>query len=134
VNSLQKALMEQMDNALMGTVELVQELEPAYQNPVLLVKVGRPGIVWTPFFAMSQVSIHAGYTSNGDATFLEVNLDSMEDARTTVANENSSTLNLYAKYQVYDLSFGLISRLGYRQFLADYLAKELVTALKDLYD
>ena len=40
---------------------------------------------------------------------------------------------MYAEYKVNDLSWGLISRLGYRQILADYLAKQIVAALKDLY-
>jgi hypothetical protein len=130
VSALQKALAEKMDNAGMGEIELVQELEPAYQNPVLVVKVGRPGPIWTPFFAMSQFSIHAGYASNGDATFMEV----AEETQTTMGNPDHSILNMYAEYEINDSSWGLISRLGYHQFLADYLAQEIVAALKDLYN
>jgi hypothetical protein len=133
VKALQKALPEKMDKAGMGEIELVQEHEPAYQNPVLVVKVGRSGLIWTPFFAMSQFSIHAGYASNGDSTFVGVNLASMEETRTTLGNPEHSVLNMYAEYEVNDRSLGLISRLGYHQFLADYLAQEIVSALKELY-
>ena len=133
VSALKKALTEKMDKAGIGELELEQELEPAYPNPVLVVKVGRPSLIWTPFFAMSQFSIHAGYASNGDATFIEVNLASMEETRTTIASKNPLTLNMYAEYEVNDRSLGLISRLGYHRFLADYLAREIVAALKDLY-
>ena len=129
VSALKKALTEKMDKARMGEIELVQELEPAYQNPVLVVKVGRPSLIWTPFFAMSQFSIHAGYASNGDSTYVDV----VEKTHTTIGNPDHSILNMYAEYEVNDRSWGLISRLGYDQYLADYLAQEIVAALKDLY-
>lgn len=128
VSSLQRALAEKMDNAGMGAIELVQELEPVYQNPVLVIKVGRPGPIWTPFFAMSEFSVHAGYASNGDATFMEA----VEATHTSVGKKDVA--NMYAEYEVSDRSLGLISRPGYHQYLADYLAQEIVAALKDLYN
>ena len=127
VRALQKALTEQMDKAGMGEIELVQELELVHQNPVLVVKVGRPGPIWTPFFAMSEFSTHAGYASNGDPAFMEV----IEKTRTSIAKKDVATM--YAELDVNDRSLGLISRLGYHQYLADYLAREIVAALKELY-
>lgn len=127
VRALQKALTEQMDKAGMGEIELVQELEPVYQNPVLVVKVGKPNPIWTPFFAMSQFSIHAGYASDGDSTFME----GVEETHTSIAKKDVA--NMYAEYKVNDRSWGLISRPGYYQFLADYFAQEIVTVMKDLY-
>jgi hypothetical protein len=127
VNALQKALTEKMDEAGLGEIELVQELEPVYQNPVLIVKVGRPGPTWTPCFAMSKVPIHAGYTSDGDSTFMEV----IEKTHTSGGKKDVAFL--YAEYEVNDRSLGLISRPGYHQYLADYFAEEIVAALKDLY-
>jgi hypothetical protein len=128
VSPLQKALMERMNNAGMGEIELVQELEPVYPNPVLLVKVGKPGPIWTPFFAMSRFSVHAGYASDGDPTFMEA----AEKTHTSVGKKDVA--NMYAEIDVSDYSLGLISRPGYHQFLAEYLAQEIVTALKDLYN
>lgn len=125
VSALQKTLLEKMDEAGMGEIELMQELEPAYQKPVLLVKVGKPGPLWTPFFATSKFSIHAGYASNGDTAFMK----SIEETRTSVAGPDPSVFNLYAGYEVIDRSLGLISRPGYHQYLADYLADEIVVAL-----
>ncbi|HZD57585.1 MAG TPA: hypothetical protein VE136_12710 [Anaerolineales bacterium] len=130
VSPLQKALTEQMDKAGMGEVELVGELKPTYPNPVLVVKVGRPSLIWTPFFGMSQFSIHAGYASNGDSTFMEI----VEETQTSIGNPDPSVVNLYAEYEVNDRSVGLISRLSYHQYLADYLAQEIVNALKNLYN
>ncbi len=125
--ALQKTLTEQMGRAGLGEIDLVQELKPVYQNPVLIVKVGKPDPTWTPFFATSQFSVHAGYASDGDSTFME----SAEETHTSVGKKDVS--NMYAEYEVYDRSFGLISRPGYHQFLADYLAQEIVAVLKDLY-
>lgn len=130
ISALQKALTEKMDEAGMRETELVLEPELAYQDPVLVVKVGRPDPIWTPFFAMSQFSVHAGYASDGDTTFME----GIEETQTSIGNQDHSILNMYAEYEVNDRSVGLISRLGYHQFLADYLAQEIVTALVDLYN
>ena len=127
VHALQKALTEQMGKAGMGEIDLVLGLETVYQNPVLVVKVGKPGPIWTPFFAMSQFSIHAAYGSDGDSTFME----GVEKTHTSIAKKDVS--NMYAEYEVNDRSWGLISRPGYHQFLADYLAQEIVAVLKELY-
>jgi len=127
VRALQKALTEQMGKAGIGESDLVKKLEPVYQNPVLVVKVGKPSPIWTPFFAMSQISVHAGYASNGDSTFME----GVEKTHTSVGKKDVA--NMYAEFEVNDRSFGLVSRPGYHQFLADYLAQEIVTVLKDLY-
>jgi len=127
VRALEQALMEQMEKAGIGEIDLVQELEPVYQNPVLVVKLGKPDPTWTPFIAISQFSIHAGYASDGDSTFIE----SVEQTHTSVGKKDVA--NMYAEYDINDRTWGLISRLGYHRFLADYLAQEIVTVLKDLY-
>lgn len=128
VHALPKALTEKMDSAGMAEIDLVQELETTFQSPVLVVKVGEPGPIWTPLFAMSQFSVHAGYASDGDSTFMEVT----EKTHTSVAKEDVA--NLYAEFEVSDRSLGLISRPGYHQYLADYLAQKIVTLLLDLYN
>jgi len=51
-----------------------------------------------------------------------------------IRNPDPSVVNLYTDYEVSDRSFGLISRLGYHQYLADYLAQEIIQALKKLYN
>jgi hypothetical protein len=48
-------------------------------------------------------------------------------------NRDGAALNMWGEYQVSDRSWGLISRPGYYQALADYLAREIVTTVKDLY-
>lgn len=130
VRALQKALTEKMNNFGMGQMELEQELEPKYPNPVLVVKVGQPSPVWTPFFGVSQFSIQAGYATNGDTTFM----DGLDKTGPYIRNSHPSVVNLYTEYEVSDRSFGLISRPGYDGYLADFLAQEIVQALKNLYN
>ena len=130
VRALQKALTEKMNNVGMGQMELEQELEPKYPNPILVVKVGQPSPIWTPFFATSQFSIQAGYATNGDTTFM----DALDKTQPYIRNSDPSAVNLYTEYEVSDRSFGLISRPGYDGYLADYLAQEIVQALKNLYN
>lgn len=130
VRALQKALTKEINNVGMGQLELEQELESKYPNPVLVVKVNSPSPIWTPFFAMSQFSIQAGYATNGDTTFM----DGLDKTRPYIRNSDPSVVNLYTEYKVNDRSFGLISRPGYHQYLADYLAQQIVQALKNLYN
>lgn len=124
--ALQKALAAEMNDARLANIELVQGIAPKYQGPVLVVKVGSADLFLTPFFASSQLTIQAGYSSNGDTTVIE-------GTPVTISSEDGMTLNMYGEYRVSDRSWGLISRPGYYQILADYLAREIVTTLKDLY-
>jgi hypothetical protein len=130
VRALQKALIGQMDKVGMGQIELEQELKPEYPNPVLVVKLAPPGPIWTPFFARSHFSIQAGYATNGDTTFM----DGLDKTQPYIRSSDPSVVNLYSEYEVSDRSLGLISRPGYHRFLADYLAQEIVQALKNLYN
>ena len=125
-STLQAALERELRNAGIGEIELAQGLEPVYPNPVLILKVGQPALNWTPFFAYSQFTIQTGYTSTGDTLF-------MSDAPVTMDNKNGPALAMHGEYKVNDRSWGLISRPGYHQILADYLAQQIVTALKELY-
>lgn len=130
VSAVQKALMEKMDNAGMGKVELAHGLEPRYPNPVLIVKLGKPSLIWTPFLAMSQFSIQAGYATNGDTTFM----DFLDETQIYLSNPDPSVVNMFTEFEGSDRSFGLISRPGYHRYLADYLTQEIVNALKNLYN
>ncbi|HEX5941931.1 MAG TPA: hypothetical protein VFY66_06605 [Anaerolineales bacterium] len=126
VSALRKALPEEMHRAGLENIEVVPSLEPAYQNPALVIQVEKPKVLWTPFFAISGFSVQAGYASSGDTTF-------MGETPVTMDNKNGPSLNMYAEFKVTDRSWGLISRLGYHQLLADYLARHIAAALKDIY-
>ncbi|HKG53982.1 MAG TPA: hypothetical protein VKB04_06950 [Anaerolineales bacterium] len=130
IGALQKALTEQIDTAGMGQIEVEQELESKYPNPVLVVNVDRPNTIWMPFFAMSQFSIHAGYATNGETAFMK----DLDTTKPYIRNPDPSVVNLYTEYEVNDRSSGLISRPAYHRYLADYLAQEIVQALKNLYN
>jgi hypothetical protein len=124
--ALQKALTLEIKKAGLGDVELVEATVPKYQGPVLIVKAGKPGSLWMPFFVTSRVTVEAGYSSSGDTTLL---------GKTPVYMDNTDgpAIMMYGEYKVNDRSWGLISRLGYYHLLADYLAQQIVAALKDLY-
>jgi hypothetical protein len=122
VSALQRALILKMRQAGIGNVELAQDFKPVYQNPVLLVTAGDQGVIWTPFFATSQFSIRAGYASNGDTT-----------SPLVYDNRNGPALNMSAEFEVNDRSWGILSRPGYYQILAESLAQTIVEATKNLY-
>jgi hypothetical protein len=124
--ALQKALTLETKKAGLGDIERVEAIVPKYQGPVLVVKAGRPGSLWMPFFVTSRVTVQVGYSSSGDTTLL---------GRTPVYMDNTDgpAIMMYGEYQVSDRSWGVISRLGYYHLLADYLAQQIVATLKDLY-
>jgi hypothetical protein len=128
--ALQNALAEKWDRARMGQLELAEERSSTYPNPVLLIKVGKPEIVWTPFFATCRFSIHAGYATDGDPSFME----SLDVTQIHIPSSDPSVVNLYNEYEGVDRSFGLISRPGYEQYLADYFAQQIIEAIKGLYN
>jgi len=126
IAALEKSLVIEMNKSGIGDIELLQQIAPRFQSPVLVIKVDRSRLFWTPFFATSRFNIQAGYSSIGDTTF-------MEKTPVTIDNQNGPVLNMYGEYKVSDRSWGLMSRLGYHQLLADYLAQQIVITLKDLY-
>ena len=126
IGALPNALAAEMNKAGMEDIELMQGIEPDFQSPALVVKVGNPDLLWTPFFATSQFTIQVGYSSSGESSL-------MGETLVTIDNKDGSVLNMYGEYEVSDRSWGLISRLGYHQALAEYLAREIVSTLKDLY-
>ena len=79
---------------------------------------------------MSHFSIQTEYATNADPTFMEI----LDKTQPHIRNPDPSVVNLYVEYEVSDRSFGLISRLGYHQYLADYLAQEIIPAMKNLYN
>ncbi|HSJ89163.1 MAG TPA: hypothetical protein VK909_18270 [Anaerolineales bacterium] len=126
VIALQKALAVEIKKAGIGDIELVEAFVSKYQGPVLVVKVGKPGSLWMPFFVTSRLTVQAGYSSSGDNTLLG-------ETPVTVDNSAGPVITMYGEYKVTDRSWGLISRPGYYHMLADDLAQQIVASLKDLY-
>ncbi len=115
VAALQKALAVELNKAGLGQIERVEAIVPKYQGPVLVVNVGRPGLLWMPFFVTSRIDVQAGYSSSGDTTLL---------VKTPVSVDNSAgpAIVMYGEYKVSDRSVGLVTRPGYYHMLADTLA------------
>jgi hypothetical protein len=123
---LQESLVMAMKHAGIPGLQLVQSIEQKYPSPVLVIRVGSPDLLWTPFFATSQFTIQLGYSSSGYTAFIE-------EAPSTIDNKAGPALNMYGEFRIADRSWGLISRPGYYHFLADHLASQIVSTLKDLY-
>lgn len=123
---LRGALEVEMKRTALVEIEAVKEPAHTFPNPVMVIKVSKPVIIWTPFLATSQFSVQTSYASTGDTIFIG-------DPPLTLDNKNGPALTMSAEYKIQDRSWGLISRPGYHQLLADYLAKNIIATLKDLY-
>ena len=126
VTALQKALTVEINKIGIGDVELVEAVASKYQGPVMIVNVGRPGLLWMPFRVTSRLNIRAGYSSSGDNILLGESPVTVDDAAGPV-------ITMYGEYKVNDSSWGLISRPGYYRLLANYLAQQIVATLRELY-
>jgi hypothetical protein len=126
VNALQKSISAQMRKAGLGNVRIEIGQTAVGSTPVLMVKVAKPKLIWTPFFGTSQFTVKVGYASNGDLSFLK-------KTPVTYNNQNGSVLNMSAEYQVEDQTWGMISYPGYYQILSDWLARTIVDATISLY-
>jgi hypothetical protein len=126
VIALQKALTVEIKQAGLGDIERMEAIVPKYLGPILLVKVGRPGSLWMPFFVTSRVTVQTGYSSSGDTTLLG-------EEPASIDNRNGPAMMMYGEYKINDRSWGVISRPGYYHMLADYLAQQIVGTLKELY-
>lgn len=126
IRALQKTLAVELNSAGIGEIELVQGIKSKYPSPVLVVKVREPRVLWTPIFATSRFTLQAGYSSSGETML-------MGETPVTVDNRDGPALNMYGEYTVSDRSWGLISRPGYHQLLAEYMARQIVATLKELY-
>jgi hypothetical protein len=130
--ALRKAAPAALREAGLGEAELAQAVEGDYPNPALVIQTGHwrqsasLGVLWTPFYASSEFTIQAGYASNGDAGF-------MDGTSTVVIGEDGPVLNMSAEYRVSDRSWGILSRPGYYDLLAEYTAKQVVESVKNLY-
>ena len=61
-------------------------------------------------------------------------MDGLDKTQPYIRSSDPSAVNLYTEYKGNDRSFGLISRPGYNGYLAEYLAREIIQTLKNLYN
>lgn len=125
-DALRDTLTAELSHAGLGDIKVSPTVDPALTTPVLVVDVGNPKIIWTPFYATSRLTVRAGYSSFGDASFLE-------SGTTFTSNVNGPAMTMTAEYNVNDTSMGLISRPAYDYILANWLTRQLVTVLTKAY-
>lgn len=123
---LERSLAAEIRKAGLGEVELVDALDAQYPNPVLRVDLGNPGVLWTPVFGSSKFAVTAGFVSNGDTATIGAKPVLFDST-------NGPAVNMFADFLVSDRSWGILSRPGYYQVLADSTARSIVEALGKLY-
>lgn len=126
VGAVEDAVAAKIRKAGLGEVELVQTLAADYPNPVLVIDVGRPGVLWTPVFSSSGFPVEAWFASNGDTTVIDAESVGFD-------NTDGPGMITHVEYKLSDRSWGILSRPGYYQVLADWLANSIVEALNTLY-
>ena len=61
-------------------------------------------------------------------------METLDATQIYLRRSDPSVVDLINEYEGSDRSFGLISRLGYHQYLADYFAQQIIDVMKNLYN
>ncbi len=127
IEALEQSITVEIGKAGLGEVEVVRELATDYPNPVLVIDGGRPGVLWTPVYGSGSFPVSAWFVSNGDTTVIDAESVGFD-------NSDGPGVVMEADYKVSDRSYGIMSRPGYYQALADWLANSIIETVRKLYE
>ncbi len=121
---MQRALQAELAQALanqpgVGAVE-TRGSTTAQGAAVINVHFVERDVFWTPFYARSQLHVHAAYASDGDTSF-----DTGETPHFASAAGDPPAVRFLASYALADVSWGLMSQPGYQEYLAEQIASRV---------
>lgn len=122
---LPRRLADELSRALdglpgVGAVE-VSGSTAAPGSALITVRFVERQLLWTLFYARSQLHVHVAYASNGDTSFD----DGSETTHFTGSTGEPPTVQFLADYALADVSWGLISKPGYQAHLAEQIASRV---------
>ena len=106
-------------------VKLLDTLADAANSPIVVVTVKQQSGFWTPFYSRSNLEVEVAYASDGDLSFRG---SEPVQFRTT---EDQPSIRYAGHYSAADVSWGIMSLPGYRDFLAHQIASIVLTSLQD---
>jgi hypothetical protein len=114
------ALEEQFEGTIVGTTTAVQAGR-SVNAPFLIVELA-PSRLWTPLYGRANVEAQIYYAHDGDAPWP---LDE------PLIVESSPAIKGSGEFALVDRTWGLLSKPGYYEHLAQALAEKIVAALQN---
>jgi hypothetical protein len=111
--------------AHIGRVELLKVPVDQVGQPLIYVTVQQKDIFWTPVFARSTLEVHVAYATNGDVTFRN------NDPTHFVSLTDEPYAQYYGRYSFEDQTLGIFSWPGYQGYLAEQVAKTVLSSMQD---
>jgi hypothetical protein len=120
---LAKALPDALrGNIIANTIEISDGTPQASENSVLVIEVTKPSMLWTPFYGQADIEFTVAYASDGEVDWIdEQSVDLIE----------SPVFRLRGDYQMSANVYGLMSLPGFRSYLADKLAEQIGSSLRE---
>lgn len=113
---LQRALVDQLrEDTSFAVVGSLDSLDEVGDDPVLVVRFLERSWLWTPFYGQGSLRLEVAYASNGDLSWREDDVVEMPSSGVP----ESGVVWLKGEYNIHDSSWGVISRIAYRQRLAE---------------
>ncbi len=107
-----------------GAIQPVDEPAGPAGRPMLLVRVEPRTLLWTPFYSRADLQVTVLYDSEGDLSSL------MGDSAVVKSSEGKRIIQRKGDFTFTDVSWGLISKPGYTDYLAREIAKQIAAELK----
>ena len=123
--SLEKQLAGQLNTQpKFGQIQAVGELLEPAGYPVLMAEIEPQQMLWTPIYARANVKVTIFYDSNGDISLKP------EDATKMKFIGAELTIQRSGEYTFTDVSWGVMSRPAYLDYLAREISKQIAADLK----
>jgi hypothetical protein len=123
---LEKALAGALQNQpVVGSLRLAGSDAGAPGPAVLSITVDEQDYFWSPLYARSELAVRVAYATNGDIAF------SQEATPHFRSTSDSPAIQLLGDYALSDASWGLVSKPGYHDYLADQIANTIAASLQE---
>lgn len=128
--NLKEKLRRDLDEAG-AEVIIVDSMEEKYSSQALLVNISRGNLLYTPFYASSNLNIMFFYTSTGQGTKY---FEQFKKGNKTIVFENNGSIQgeklIAGEIKLHDSTHGPVSLKAYRKHLASGVSEEVLKQLK----
>ena len=125
-SDLRHALERQLArNPQLAFVAVLQDAPEIVDGPYLLVEPQMVDVFWTPVYARADLRVAIDFDSAGDLTSRGIPY--------VFSSENAPQVRSSGDIMVENVAFGLISRPGYYNMLAELVADQIDRAITEIY-
>lgn len=126
---LERAVAQKLRQAIsgrlnFGEIEWVGSEIEKYEAPLLTVELTQHKVLWTPVMGRAEVAAEAAYATHGDVSFRNT-----QPVHFT-SQEGPAVLQMMGTYTLADASWGIMSRMGYDDYLADRIVQRIVESIE----